>query len=171
MFSVEKYIRDIVDFPKEGVVFKDITPLLLDPEIMNKTLQALIELLKVQKIDKVVGVEARGFLFGTLLAKELNAGFVPMRKPGKLPYEIIEKGYDLEYGSNSIQVHTDAILPGEKVLLHDDVLATGGTAAAACHLIEQLGGEVVACNFLMELSFLKGREKLRDYKIQSLVTY
>lgn len=171
MFSIDKYIRDIVDFPKEGVVFKDITPLFLDPKLMQATLEALLEPLAGQKIDKVVGVEARGFLFGTLLAKELNAGFVPMRKPGKLPYDTLEASYDLEYGTNSIQVHTDAILPGERVLMHDDVLATGGTAAAACSLIEKLGGEVVACNFLMELGFLHGREKLKDYEIQNLATY
>lgn len=171
MFSIDKYIRDIVDFPKEGVVFKDITPLFLDPKLMQATLEALLEPLAGQKIDKVVGVEARGFLFGTLLAKELNAGFVPMRKPNKLPFNTYEAKYDLEYGTNSIQVHTDAILPGEKVLLHDDVLATGGTAAAACSLIERLGGTVVACNFLMELSFLNGRERLKGYDIQSLSKY
>lgn len=171
MFSIDKYIRDIVDFPKKGVVFKDITPLFLDPHLMQATLDALLEKLDATKIDKVVGVEARGFLFGILLAKELNVGFVPMRKPGKLPYNTIEASYDLEYGTNSIQVHTDAILPGERVLLHDDILATGGTAAAACSLIEKLGGEVVGCNFLVELGFLNGREKLKKYALQSLVTY
>jgi len=124
-----------------------------------------------QKIDKVVGVEARGFLFGILLAKELNVGFVPMRKPGKLPYNTIDAKYDLEYGTDSIQVHTDAILPGEKVLMHDDVLATGGTAAAACSLIERLGGEVVACSFLLELKSLNGRDRLKDYPIQTLISY
>lgn len=171
MFSIDQHIRDIVDFPKEGVIFKDITPLFLDPKLMQATLQALLEPLAGQKIDKVVGVEARGFLFGALLAKELNVGFVPMRKPGKLPYKTIEASYALEYGTNSIQVHTDAILPGERVLMHDDILATGGTAAAACSLIEQLGGEVVACNFLIELGFLHGRDKLKNYEIQALATY
>lgn len=171
MPPIRQHIRDIIDFPKKGVVFKDITPLFLDPMLLQETLDALLAPLKGQKIDKVVGVEARGFLFGILLAKELNAGFVPMRKPGKLPHTTLEASYDLEYGSNSIQVHTDAILPGEKILLHDDVLATGGTAAAACSLIESLGGEVVACNFLMELGFLHGREKIKEYEIQSLVTY
>lgn len=171
MFSIDKYIRDIVDFPKSGVVFKDITPLFLDSKIMQATLKALLKPYEGQKIDKVVGVEARGFLFGTMLAKELNAGFVPMRKPGKLPFHTVEASYDLEYGTNSIQMHTDAILPGERVLMHDDVLATGGTAAAACSLIERLGGEVVACNFLLELSSLKGRDKLKEYTVQTLVSY
>lgn len=171
MFSIDKHIRDIIDFPKQGIVFKDITPLLLDAELMQATLKALLEKLDAQKIDKVVGIEARGFLFGILLAKELGVGFVPMRKPGKLPHQTIEASYELEYGTNSIQVHTDAILPGERVLMHDDLLATGGTAAAACSLIERLGGEVVACNFLVELGFLNGREKLKNYDIQTLVTY
>lgn len=171
MSSIDHHIRDIPDFPKKGIQYKDITPLLIDPKVMQETLEALIKPLIGQKIDKVVGVEARGFLFGILLAKELNAGFVPMRKPGKLPYDTLDAKYDLEYGSDSIQVHTDAILPGEKVLMHDDVLATGGTAAAACSLIERLGGEVVACNFLLELSSLKGRDKLKDYTVQTLVSY
>lgn len=171
MFSIDQYIRNIPDFPKKGVQYKDITPLLIDPEVMQATLEALIKPLAGQKIDKVVGVEARGFLFGILLAKELNAGFVPMRKPGKLPYDTLDAKYDLEYGSDSIQVHTDAILPGEKVLMHDDVLATGGTAAAACSLIERLGGEVVACNFLLELSSLKGRDKLKEYTVKTLISY
>lgn len=171
MFSIDQYIRNIPDFPKKGIQYKDITTLLIDPEVMQATLDALIKQLVGQKIDKVVGVEARGFLFGILLAKELNVGFVPMRKPGKLPYNTIDAKYDLEYGTDSIQVHTDAILPGEKVLMHDDVLATGGTAAAACSLIERLGGEVVACSFLLELKSLNGRDRLKDYPIQTLISY
>ncbi|HLS12013.1 MAG TPA: adenine phosphoribosyltransferase [Flavobacteriaceae bacterium] len=171
MFAIEQYIRNIPDFPKKGVQYKDITPLLLDPKVMEATLDALLKPLAGQKIDKVVGVEARGFLFGILLAKELNAGFVPIRKPGKLPYDTISATYDLEYGTDSIQVHTDAILPGEKVLMHDDVLATGGTASAACSLIERLGGEIVACNFILELKDLKGREKLKEFDIRTLVSY
>jgi len=171
MFAIEQYIRNIPDFPKKGVQYKDITPLLLDPKVMKDTLDALAKPLAGQKIDKVVGVEARGFLFGILLAKELNAGFVPIRKPGKLPYDTISATYDLEYGTDSIQVHTDAILPGEKVLMHDDVLATGGTASAACSLIERLGGEIVACNFILELKELKGREKLKEFDIRTLVSY
>ena len=171
MFAIDQYIRNIPDFPKKGVQYKDITPLLLDPKVMEATLQALIRPLAGQKIDKVVGVEARGFLFGILLAKELNAGFVPIRKPGKLPYNTISETYDLEYGTDSIQVHTDAILPGEKVLMHDDVLATGGTASAACSLIERLGGAIVACNFLLELKDLHGREKLKGFNIITLASY
>src|SRR5690625_46893 len=136
MFTIDQYIRNIPDFPKKGIQYKDITPLLLDPKVMEATLQALIKPLAGQKIDKVVGVEARGFLFGMLLAKELNVGFVPIRKPGKLPYDTISASYDLEYGTDSIQVHTDAILPGEKVLMHDDVLATGGTARSEEHTSE-----------------------------------
>src|SRR5690625_6989633 len=158
MFAIEQYIRNIPDFPKKGVQYKDITPLLLDPKVMEATLDALLKPLAGQKIDKVVGVEARGFLFGILLAKELNAGFVPIRKPGKLPYDTISATYDLEYGTDSIQVHTAAILPGEKVLMHDDVLATGGTASAACSLIEILGREIVACHFILELKDLRSEE-------------
>lgn len=171
MFSIDQYIRNIPDFPKKGVQYKDITPLLIDPEVMQATLDALLKQVEGQTIDKVVGIEARGFLFGMLLAKELNVGFVPMRKPGKLPYDTIEAKYDLEYGTDSIQVHADAILPGEKVLMHDDVLATGGTAAAACDLIERLGGKVSLCSFLMDLSFLNGKDKLKKHKIHSLITY
>lgn len=171
MSSIDQYIRNIPDFPKKGVQYKDITPLLTDPKVMQATLEALVKPWVGQKIDKVVGVEARGFLFGILLAKELNAGFVPMRKPGKLPYDTLDAKYNLEYGTDSIQVHTDAILPGERVLMHDDVLATGGTAAAACSLIERLGGEVVACSFLLELSSLKGRDKIKDFPVQTLVSY
>jgi len=171
MFTIDQYIRNIPDFPKKGIQYKDITPLLLDPKVMEATLQALIKPLAGQKIDKVVGVEARGFLFGMLLAKELNVGFVPIRKPGKLPYDTISASYDLEYGTDSIQVHTDAILPGEKVLMHDDVLATGGTAAAACSLIERLGGVIVGCNFLLELKDLNGRDKLKGFDVITLASY
>lgn len=171
MFAIEQYIRNIPDFPKKGVQYKDITPLLLDPEVMEATLKALMQPLAGKKIDKVVGVEARGFLFGILLAKELNAGFVPIRKPGKLPYDTLSAAYDLEYGTDSIQVHTDAILSGEKVLVHDDVLATGGTASAACSLVKKLGGEIVACNFLLELKDLNGREKLKGFEITTLTSY
>src|SRR5699024_1249923 len=123
-----------------------------------------------QKVDKVVGVEARGFLFGVLLAKELNVGFIPMRKPGKLPYKTISAEYNLEYGSDRIQVHSDAIMPGERILMHDDILATGGTASAACSLIEKLGGEVLACSFLLELTEMNGREKLKGYEVNALAS-
>ncbi|WP_432412976.1 adenine phosphoribosyltransferase [Rasiella sp. SM2506] len=171
MLDIEQYIRDVQDFPKPGVVFKDITPLLANPEAMKVCVEELLRLTEMQPIDKVVGIESRGFFFATLLAQELNAGFVPIRKPGKLPYTTFKQPYTLEYGMDSLEIHEDAIQKGDKVLLHDDVLATGGTAQAACRLIEQLGGEIVQCNFLIELSFLKGISKLRDYEIRSLLTY
>lgn len=169
--SIENYIRDIQDFPKPGIGFKDITPLLAHPEASKKCLQLLLEGLKNQKIDKVVGVESRGFFFGTLLAQELNAGFVPVRKPKKLPFETISATYDLEYGTDTLEIHIDAIQKGEKVLIHDDVLATGGTAKAVCKLVEKLGGEIVQLSFIMELTFLNGREKIKQYDIFSPLKY
>jgi adenine phosphoribosyltransferase len=169
--KIENYIRDIQGFPKEGILFKDITPLLNDPIARTECLRILLESLKGQKIDKVVGAESRGFFFGMLLAQELKAGFIPVRKPKKLPYEIISASYQLEYGSDSLEMHTDAIQKGDRVLIHDDVLATGGTAKAVCELVEKLGGEIVQCNFLMELSFLNGREKIKDHPIFAALTY
>ena len=169
--SLEKYIRIIYDFPKKGIIFKDITPLLINPLAREECLGVLMTQLKDVKIDKVIGVESRGFFFGILLAEKLNAGFVPVRKPNKLPFETISASYDLEYGSDSLEIHTDAIQKGDKVLIHDDVLATGGTAKAVCELVEQLGGEIVQVNFLMELSFLKGRERIKEYEIFSALTY
>ncbi|MFZ0598605.1 MAG: adenine phosphoribosyltransferase [Flavobacterium sp.] len=169
--KIENYIRDIQGFPKEGILFKDITPLLNDPIARQKCLSILVESLKDQKIDKVVGAESRGFFFGILLAQELNAGFVPVRKPKKLPYDIISASYELEYGTDSLEMHTDAIKKGDRVLIHDDVLATGGTAKAVCELVEKLGGEIVQCNFLMELSFLNGREKIKEYPLFAAITY
>jgi len=169
--NLETYIRDINDFPNEGIIFKDITPLLNNFEVRKEALKQLVTLIKNKKIDKVVGVESRGFFFGTLLAQELNAGFVPVRKPKKLPFETISETYALEYGLDTLEIHVDAIQPGDKVLLHDDVLATGGTAAAVCKLIERLGGEVVQCNFLMELDFLEGKKKLSKYDVQALLHY
>lgn len=165
------YIRDIQDFPKKGIVFKDITPLLADSVAVNACLQQLVALVGDQNIDKVVGVEARGFFFGTLLAKALGAGFVPVRKPGKLPYKTYQKSYALEYGEDVLEIHQDAICKGERVLIHDDVLATGGTAKAVCDLVIQCGGIIVQCNFLMELGFLKGREKINNYAIASVLKY
>jgi len=169
-FNIEKYIRDIKDFPKQGIIFKDITPLLSDAYALRETTKALLDLVP-DKIDKVVGIEARGFFFGTLLAEHLNAGFVPIRKPGKLPFTTFDETYDLEYGTDTLSMHTDAIKPGEKVLIHDDVLATGGTAQAVTKLVEKAGGEVVMLNFLIELEFLSGREKLKPYKISCLLKY
>ncbi len=168
---LKQYIRDIQDFPKPGIGFKDITPLLNNPIARKETLSLLLSTLKDQKIDKVIGVESRGFFFGMLLAEELNAGFVPVRKPKKLPYQTISASYDLEYGSDCLEMHIDAIQKGDKVLIHDDVLATGGTAKAVSELVEQLGGEIVQVNFLMELSFLNGREKLGNLPIYAAVVY
>lgn len=169
--ALEKYIRDIIDFPKKGIVFKDITPLLNSSEATTECLKLLLESLNNQKIDKVVGVESRGFFFATLLAQELKAGFIPVRKPKKLPFETISTSYELEYGLDSLEIHIDAIQKGDKVLIHDDVLATGGTAKAVCELVERLGGEIVQLNFLMELSFLKGREKIKEYPVFAVITY
>lgn len=171
MITIENYIRDIHDFPKEGIVFKDITPLLNSPEAVTHTLEALLNMLPSGKIDKVVGIESRGFFFGTLLAQQLGAGFVPVRKKGKLPYETLQETYALEYGTDTLEIHKDAISPGETVLIHDDVLATGGTAAAVCNLVNRLGGKIVQCNFLMELDFLKGAEKLQPYSVKSMLHY
>ena len=169
--SLKNYIRDIQGFPKEGILFKDITPLLLDPKGRQECLKILLAPLKNLKIDKVIGVESRGFLFGMLIAQELNVGFVPVRKTNKLPHKTIAATYDLEYGTDTLEIHTDAIQKGDRVLIHDDVLATGGTMKTVCELVERLGGEVVQCNFIMELSFLNGRDKIKDKPIFAAITY
>ena len=169
--DLRKYIRGIRDFPIKGIMFRDITTLLKDPDALKETLKQLLAFCKNKKIDKVVGIESRGFIFGAMLANELNAGFVPARKPGKLPAERESQTYQLEYGLDKIEIHKDAISEGDCVLIHDDLLATGGTAEAACKLIERLGGKVVHLSFIVELSFLNGREKLRSYNIDSLVIY
>lgn len=169
--SLDKYIRHIENFPKPGIGFKDITPLLNDFEVRTECLNTLYNAAAELKIDKVVGVESRGFFFGILLAQKFEVGFVPIRKKNKLPYTTFTANYDLEYGSDILQIHTDAIHKGERVLIHDDVLATGGTAKAACELVEQAGGIVVQCNFLMELDFLNGREKIRNYNVFSALHY
>ena len=169
--DLRSLIRDVPDFPKEGVIFKDITLLLQNPDALKETTNALIKLLNGQKVDKVVGMESRGFIFGPMLANRLNAGFVPIRKPGKLPSTTLSETYNLEYGTDTLEIHKDAIVKGEKVLVHDDVLATGGTANAACKLIERLGGEIVQCNFLIELTFLAGSSKINEYSVQSLLKY
>lgn len=169
--SLEQYIRDIQDFPKKGIIFKDITPLLSSPEGTEECLSLLINSLKDKNIDKVVGIESRGFFFATLLAHQLKVGFVPVRKPKKLPFETISASYELEYGQDTLEIHTDAIKKGDRVLIHDDVLATGGTAKAVCELVERLGGEVVQCNFLMELSFLNGRAKIPNKEVYAALTY
>ena len=155
--ELEKLIRDVPNFPKEGIIFKDITTLLKDSTGLNATINALYDLAKEKGITKVAGIESRGFILGGALAQKLNAGFVPIRKPKKLPAETISASYELEYGTDKIEIHKDAIVPGDKVLLHDDLLATGGTMEAAVKLIEQLGGEVVQISFIIELDFLKGK--------------
>ncbi|MDP2686593.1 MAG: adenine phosphoribosyltransferase [Aequorivita sp.] len=169
--NLSEYIRNVENFPKAGVHFKDITPLLANREAFNFCLQELAAMVGNEKVDKVVGIESRGFFFGMLLAQKLNAGFVPIRKPGKLPYNTLKEPYQLEYGMDALEIHEDAIKKGERVLLHDDVLATGGTARAACKLIESLGGEIVQCNFLIELEFLKGNQKLQNQTVKSLLKY
>ena len=171
MKQIEQYIRDIKDFPKEGIDFKDIATLLQDPKGVELCLDNLLTLVNNEKIDKVVGMESRGFFFGTLLAQKLKAGFIPVRKPGKLPFTTISETYDLEYGTDTLEIHTDAIKKGERVLIHDDVLATGGTAEAVCKLVERLGGEIVQCNFIMQLGFLNGKDKLNGYEIKSVLEY
>ncbi|OGU63465.1 MAG: adenine phosphoribosyltransferase [Stygiobacter sp. RIFOXYC12_FULL_38_8] len=169
--ELEKLIRDVPNFPKEGIIFKDITTLLKDSTGLNATINALYDLAKEKGITKVAGIESRGFILGGALAQKLNAGFVPIRKPKKLPAETISASYELEYGTDKIEIHKDAIVPGDKVLLHDDLLATGGTMEAAVKLIEQLGGEVVQISFIIELDFLKGKEKLKNYEVHSLIHY
>lgn len=169
--DLKSYVREIPDFPKKGVSYKDITPLLLDHEAMDLAVKLFMQNLPHLNIDKVVGIESRGFFFATLLAEKLKAGFIPVRKPGKLPFLTHTESYDLEYGTDRLEIHEDAIQKGEKVLLHDDVLATGGTAAATCKLIEKCGGEIVQCNFLVELEFLKGVERLQSYNVSSIIKY
>ena len=167
----KNYIRDIKDFPKEGVVFKDITPLLQDSIALVKAAEELASLVENVRIDKVVGMESRGFIFGPMLAQKLQAGFVPVRKPGKLPYMRFSESFALEYGEDILEMHVDAIKEGEKVLIHDDVLATGGTAGAVAKLVERAGGEIIQFNFLLALEFLKGRAKIADWPVRSLISY
>ena len=171
MNKIERFIRDIPNFPKDGILFKDIAPLLQDPEGVSLCLKELLGLLNGAQIDKVVGIESRGFFFATLLAQELNAGFIPVRKPGKLPFKTLSQTYALEYGEDAVEIHIDAIKKGERILIHDDVLATGGTAEAVCKLVERLGGTIVQCNFIMELNFLQGRNKLKGFDVQAVLSY
>ncbi|CAL1239211.1 adenine phosphoribosyltransferase [Candidatus Methylocalor cossyra] len=162
-------IRDIPDFPKPGVLFKDITPLVKDPATLRLAVHHLLHPFLGWEISAVAGMEARGFIFGSLVAWELGVGFVPLRKPGKLPYDVQSISYDLEYGTTSLEIHLDAVQPGDRVLLIDDLLATGGTAKASCELIESLGAEVVACAFVVELGQLHGRDKLGSRLVHSLL--
>ena len=167
--TLRAHIRDIPDFPKPGIVFRDITPLLADAAALAETITGLADHARPLDVDLVIAAEARGFLLGTALAHELGAGFVLARKPGKLPHDTVRAEYQLEYGTDSLEVHADAIGPGARVLVHDDLLATGGTAGALCSLVEQLGGTVVACSFLVELAFLGGRETLGGRQVFSLL--
>lgn len=168
---LEDKIRDIPDFPQPGIIFKDITPLIGDAEGFRSAIDQLAEACKGKAIDSVVALESRGFLFGAPLAYKLGLGIVPVRKQGKLPSETFRMEYDLEYGTNVVEIHRDALAPGERVLIADDLLATGGTALAAAKLVERLGAVVVGLLFLVELTFLHGREKLTDYEVTSLIQY
>jgi adenine phosphoribosyltransferase len=169
--SIRKAIRDIPDFPRPGIVFKDITPLLGDGPLFAKTIDVLAERYRDKKIDMVLGIESRGFIVGAALAYKLGAGFCVVRKPGKLPYDTHSASYELEYGTDSLEIHIDAIPQNARVLIVDDLIATGGTAAATAQLVSKLGGEVVECAFVIELCFLKGRDKLQPYGVFSLVQY
>jgi adenine phosphoribosyltransferase len=169
--EIEKAIRNVPDFPKPGIQFKDITPLLADARLFSGTIDLLTEHFQPGSVDAVVGIDARGFIFAAAAAKKLNAGFIPVRKKGKLPYQTVEQDYALEYGHATVAIHTDALKPGARVLLVDDLLATGGTAGAAAALIQKLGAEIVEASFLIELKFLNGRKKLDGFPIRSLVVY
>jgi adenine phosphoribosyltransferase len=171
MDVLKKAIREVPDFPKEGILFYDITTLLKDGKALASAMDALSERYKTNNIDAVLAIEARGYIFGATLAYLLGTGFIPVRKPGKLPAETIQETYELEYGTDTIEMHADAVQKGHKILVVDDLLATGGTAAAACQLAEKAGGKVVECCFLIELSFLNGREKLGSHKVFSLLQY
>ncbi len=171
MIDIAQLVRDVPNFPKEGIIFKDITPVLSHPDAMKEIADRLAEPFKGKGIDAVAGIEARGWIFAPLIAERLGAAFVPVRKPGKLPYKKISRSYGLEYGTNTIEIHTDAIKPGQKVLMVDDLLATGGTMVAACELIEELGGIIAGCSFVIELSFLPGRAKLGKYEVSTLIEY
>ncbi len=164
-------IREIPDFPRPGIVFKDITPLLLDPRALDEAVSGLCELAMPWDVDFVVAAEARGFILGAALARALGAGFVPARKPGKLPHRTVSAEYTLEYGLDALEVHADALAGGARVLVHDDLLATGGTAGALCDLVAGLGAEIAGCAFLVELAFLGGRGRLAPHDVRSLLTY
>lgn len=169
--DLSRYIRDIPDFPKPGILFKDITPLLAEPRAFQYAVDRLAEHYPAAKVDMVAAAEARGFLFSAPLALRMNKPLVPLRKPGKLPHKVHSLRYELEYGSAELQVHIDAVPPGARVLLIDDLLATGGTMEASCRLIAKAGGQVIGCAFLVELAFLKGRERLHPHEVFSLITY
>ncbi len=169
--DLRDHIRDVPDFPKPGIVFKDITPLLVEPRAFDAAVRALADYARPLEVELIVAAEARGFIFGGALARELGVGFVPARKPGKLPHETISVQYGLEYGLDTLELHADSLSGGTRVLIHDDVLATGGTAKAKIDLVEQLGGRVAGCAFVVELAFLEPRQLLAGYDVHALVSY
>jgi adenine phosphoribosyltransferase len=169
--DLKQHVRDVPDFPKPGIMFKDITPLLADPAAFRHAVDALADRYRAAKITKVAGIESRGFIFGAAVALQLGVGFVPLRKKGKLPYRTVAETYDLEYGTDTIEIHEDGVRAGERVLVVDDLVATGGTLAAACRLVQKLGGEVVEAATVIELSFLNGRGRLAGTPLFSLISY
>ena len=171
MDDLKAFIREVPDYPKPGILFYDITTILQDPHALRMTVDRFVWLFSGKRVDKVVGMESRGFIFGPIVAYNLNAGFVPVRKPGKLPSETVDESYELEYGSDTLEMHSDAVQEGENVLIVDDLIATGGTARATAKLVEQLGGNVVGLAFLIELTFLEGRKQLDGYWVESLLRY
>ncbi|MDZ7722412.1 MAG: adenine phosphoribosyltransferase [candidate division KSB1 bacterium] len=168
---LQELIRNVQDFPKPGIGFKDITTLVGDAEGLHDSVIQMLAPFDETKIDAVLGIESRGFIFAAAMAFHLNVGMVPVRKPGKLPYETISEKYELEYGQDSLEIHTDAVKSGDRMLIVDDLLATGGTVEATIRLVERLGGKVLGCSFLVELDFLKGREKLSGYQVESIIHY
>ncbi|RME40254.1 MAG: adenine phosphoribosyltransferase [Caldilineae bacterium] len=169
--NLARFIRDVPDFPVKGILFKDITTLLKNPEAMRATIDEMIAFARPKDVEMVVGIESRGFIFGVPMAYQLGCGFAPVRKPGKLPAEKISESYTLEYGTNTLELHVDAVEKGQRVLVVDDLLATGGTALATCKLVERLGGEVVGVAFAIELNFLHGRQKLDGYDVYSVMQF
>lgn len=169
--DLRRHVRDVPDYPKPGIVFKDITPLFLDPAALNQTIELIAHYARERRVDCVVAAEARGFVLGGAVAARIDAGFIPARKPEKLPREVRSVQYELEYGLDTIEIHRDALAHGTRVLVHDDLIATGGTAKACCDLVEQAGAEVVGCAFVIELAFLHGRDKLAPHDVHSLLTF
>jgi len=169
--ELQKMVRNVADFPKKGIVFRDITPILADARGLAKAAQAMAQPFRDKRIDVVVGPESRGFILGVAVARELSCGFVPVRKPGKLPAQTIAQEYELEYGTDKLEMHADAITPGQRVLIVDDLLATGGTIQACCQMVKQLAGEIVGISFLIELAFLNGQAKISDYNVHTVISY
>jgi adenine phosphoribosyltransferase len=171
MEELKRYIREVPDFPKEGILYYDISTLLQNPHALRMTIDQFVWLFAGKHVDKVVGIESRGFMFASIVAYNLNAGFVPVRKPGKLPAHTVGEEYELEYGTDKLEMHSDAIDPGERVLIVDDLIAIGGTAAATAKLVESVGGKIAGLGFVVELTFLDGRGRLNGYSVESLIKY